>query len=46
MGKPISVQEIRELMDKLKWGTLIAIDDGQPSCKEDGLFWSGSCPLS
>ena len=30
MGTPIPEQEIRKLMDDEIWGTLIAIDDGQP----------------
>ena len=34
MGKPITEQEIRTLMDELKWGTLIAIDNGQPYAVE------------
>jgi len=34
MGKPIAEQEIRRLMDELKWGTLIAVDDGQPYAVE------------
>ena len=34
MGKPISEQEIRELMDERKWGTLIAVDEGQPYAVE------------
>jgi nitroimidazol reductase NimA-like FMN-containing flavoprotein (pyridoxamine 5'-phosphate oxidase superfamily) len=34
MGKPISEQEIRQLMDDQIWGTLIAIDDGQPYAVE------------
>ena len=34
MGKPISEQEIRGLMDELKWGTLIAVDDGRPYAVE------------
>ena len=34
MGKPIPKQEIQKLMDELNWGTLIAIDDGQPYAVE------------
>ena len=34
MGISISEQEIRKLMDDEKWGTLIAIDDGQPYAVE------------
>jgi nitroimidazol reductase NimA-like FMN-containing flavoprotein (pyridoxamine 5'-phosphate oxidase superfamily) len=34
MGKPISEQEIRKLMDDLRWGTLIAVDEGQPYAVE------------
>lgn len=34
MGKPISEQEIRQLMDDQNWGTLIAVDDGQPYAVE------------
>ena len=34
MGKQVSEQEIRQLMDDLNWGTLIAIDDGQPYAVE------------
>lgn len=34
MGKPIAEQEIRKLMDDQLWGTLIAIDDGQPYAVE------------
>ena len=34
MGKSISEQEIRKLMDDEKWGTLIAIDDGHPYAVE------------
>ncbi len=34
MGTSISEQEIRKLMDDEKWGTLIAIDDGQPYAVE------------
>ena len=30
MGTPIAEQEIRKLMDDEVWGTLIAIDNGQP----------------
>ncbi len=28
--KTLSENEIRQLMDEMRWGTLIAIDDGQP----------------
>jgi nitroimidazol reductase NimA-like FMN-containing flavoprotein (pyridoxamine 5'-phosphate oxidase superfamily) len=34
MGKPIPEQEIRKLMDDELWGTLMAIDDGQPYAVE------------
>lgn len=34
MGKPISDQEIRKLMNELNWGTLIAVDEGQPYAVE------------
>jgi len=34
MGKPIPEQEIRKLMDDQIWGTLIAIDEGQPYAVE------------
>ena len=34
MGKPIDEQEIRKLMDDEIWGTLIAVDDGQPYAVE------------
>jgi nitroimidazol reductase NimA-like FMN-containing flavoprotein (pyridoxamine 5'-phosphate oxidase superfamily) len=34
MGKPISEQDIRALMDDRIWGTLIAIDDGRPYAVE------------
>ncbi len=34
MGKLIPEQEIRKLMDDEIWGTLIAIDDGQPYAVE------------
>ena len=34
MGIPISEQEIRKLMDDENWGTLIAIDNGQPYAVE------------
>jgi len=34
MGKPISELELRNLMAELNWGTLIAIDDGQPYAVE------------
>ena len=32
MGRPISEEEIRKLMDEINWGTLIAI-----GCKLAGL---------
>ena len=34
MGQQIAEQQIRKLMDDLNWGTLIAIDDGQPYAVE------------
>ncbi len=34
MGVPIPEQEIRKLMDDELWGTLMAIDDGQPYAVE------------
>ena len=34
MGIPIPEQEIRKLMDDELWGTLMAIDDGQPYAVE------------
>ncbi|MFC1592326.1 pyridoxamine 5'-phosphate oxidase family protein [Thermodesulfobacteriota bacterium] len=34
MGKPITEQEIRQLMDDRRWGTLLAVDDGQPYAVE------------
>jgi nitroimidazol reductase NimA-like FMN-containing flavoprotein (pyridoxamine 5'-phosphate oxidase superfamily) len=34
MGKQIPEQEIRKLMDDKLWGTLLAIDDGQPYAVE------------
>jgi len=34
MGKPISEQEIMQLMNDELWGTLIAIDDGHPYAVE------------
>jgi len=34
MGIPISEQDIRKLMDDEKWGTLIAVDNGQPYAVE------------
>ena len=48
MGKSISEQEIRKLMDELKWGTLIAIDNGQPYAVEtsfaadEGFLYTGT----
>jgi nitroimidazol reductase NimA-like FMN-containing flavoprotein (pyridoxamine 5'-phosphate oxidase superfamily) len=34
MGRPISEEEIRKLMDEINWGTLIAIDESQPYAVE------------
>jgi len=34
MGKPIAEQDITKLMEELKWGTLIAVDDGRPYAVE------------
>ena len=34
MGTPLAEQEIRKLMDDELWGTLIAVDDGQPYAVE------------
>ncbi len=34
MGTPLPEQEIRKLMDDELWGTLMAIDDGQPYAVE------------
>ncbi len=41
MGKPISEQEIRKLMDDQLWGTLIAIDAGQPYAVETSFAADG-----
>lgn len=48
MGKPISELEIKSLMAEVKWGTLIAIDDGQPYAVEtsfatdDAFLYTGT----
>jgi len=34
MGRPLSEDEIRKLMNDQIWGTLIAVDDGQPYAVE------------
>jgi len=46
--RPISEDEIRQLMGEMKWGTLIAIDEGQPYAIEtsyatdDEFLYTGS----
>ena len=39
--KTLSEDEIRQLMDEMVWGTLIAIDDGQPYAIETSFATDG-----
>ncbi len=39
--RTLSDNEIRQLMDEMRWGTLIAIDDGQPYAIETSFATDG-----
>ena len=39
--RTLSENEIRQLMDEMRWGTLIAIDDGQPYAIETSFATDG-----
>jgi nitroimidazol reductase NimA-like FMN-containing flavoprotein (pyridoxamine 5'-phosphate oxidase superfamily) len=43
MGKPIPESEIRNLAENQLWGTLIAIDDGQPYAVETSFATDETC---